>query len=518
MHRNPVQIGDGPMVPNEGIGGQFAIHVRLEQDAGAARLECFAKTHRAHPPEPLERRPVDSKNRLPIGIVVADDFVVRLTNRDQKRPFHHSELGVRPKTGPHPYSDRVRIEGRGVDGLGAHRGQLARNGAEKLRATTIEPHHRICDHLVPGSHPRPEPSGGDRDGTRKGAVDTEKGRHLWESMKMQVVVASHPSALLHDTGPHHPERPARIEAIDAGIDDSGLKRHDIVSPFIERGELAQVHDLSYIEMIHGFCDAGGGALDMDTFVSRDSWDAALTAAGGVRAIVEELDSRADGTGFALCRPPGHHALSNHAMGFCLFNNVAVSAAYLRSRGERVAILDWDVHHGNGTQAMLGDDPGCLYVSLHQDHFYPFEGGIEDIDHGEAEGTIVNIPLPAGTAGDVYRDAWVELVLPVVDQFEPSWIFISAGFDAHAADHLAHLRLESPDYGWMASHLSEIHPAYRTIVVLEGGYDLTALRESARATLLGLSGEWDSHGSRVSPPQSVTAVKSAATAIARHWSI
>ena len=335
---------------------------------------------------------------------------------------------------------------------------------------------------------------------------------------MQVVVASHPSALLHDTGRRHPERPARIEAVRAGIDESGLEIVEIESPEIERSELALVHDPSYIEMIQGFCASGGGALDMDTFVSPESWEAALTAAGGVRALVEELETLHDATGFALARPPGHHALADKAMGFCLFNNVAVTAAYLRSKGERVAILDWDVHHGNGTQAMLGDDPGTLYVSVHQDHFYPFEGTVHDIDEGEAKGTVVNIPLPAATAGDVYRQAWSDLVVPVVSQFEPSWVFVSAGFDAHANDHLAHLRLESSDYGWMAAKLREAHPANRVVVVLEGGYDLDALRQSARATVLGLSGESASPGSRVSPPQSATAVESAASAIARHWSI
>ena len=335
---------------------------------------------------------------------------------------------------------------------------------------------------------------------------------------MEVVVASHPSALLHDTGRRHPERPQRVEAVRAGIEESGLEVHTIESPPIERSELALVHDPSYIEMIHRFCEMGGGALDMDTFVSSESWEAALTAAGGVRALVEELESGGAVAGFALCRPPGHHALAGRAMGFCLFNNVAVTAAYLRSKGERVAILDWDVHHGNGTQAMLGDDSGTLYVSLHQDNFYPFEGNARDIDEGDAKGTIVNIPLPAATAGDVYRQAWAGMVMPVVAQFAPSWVFVSAGFDAHADDHLAHFRLESSDFGWMAARLSELHPPNRTVVVLEGGYDLDALRESARATVLGLSGETFPDGSRLSPPQSATALESAAAAIARHWSI
>lgn len=336
---------------------------------------------------------------------------------------------------------------------------------------------------------------------------------------MEVVVASHPSALRHDTGPRHPERPERLKAVMAGLEDTGLELHHITSPRIERSELALVHDSSYIEMIQTFCELGGGALDMDTFASEASWEAALTAAGGVRALVDELSDRDDRTGFALTRPPGHHATANQAMGFCLFNNVAVTAAYLRSRGERVAILDWDVHHGNGTQEMLSDDPGALYVSLHQSHFYPFAGELDDIDRGAAKGTTVNIPLPAGTAGDVYRRAWSELVLPVTEQFEPSWVLISAGFDAHTSDYLANLHLIAEDYGWMTSRLSAIHPAQRTITALEGGYDLTALRQSSRAAVLGLVDGFHSDREPLeSPISSTAALEDAAAAIGRYWTV
>ncbi|HUG08742.1 MAG TPA: histone deacetylase [Acidimicrobiia bacterium] len=336
---------------------------------------------------------------------------------------------------------------------------------------------------------------------------------------MEVVVAIHPSALRHDTGPRHPERAARVGAVLEGVRDSGLTFDEIVAPPIERSELALVHDSSYIEMIEKFCQLGGGALDMDTFAGPATWDAALTAAGGVRVLVEELVERSDATGFAVSRPPGHHAMPDRAMGFCIFNNVAVTAAYLRSRRERVAILDWDVHHGNGTQAMLADDAGVLYASIHQDGFYPFEGHIDDIDRGDAKGTVVNIPLPAGTAGDIYRRGWEELVLPVVAQFGPDWVLVSAGFDAHANDELASFFLESPDYGWMASRLASIHPPGRTIFALEGGYDLTALRESARQALLGLEGANATTGShRRSPDRAASALSAAAEAIGRHWRV
>lgn len=300
---------------------------------------------------------------------------------------------------------------------------------------------------------------------------------------------------------------------------TGLKTHEITSPPIERSELAIVHDPSYIEMIEQFCRLGGGALDMDTFASTASWEAALTAAGGVRALVEELSASEDATGLALTRPPGHHALPSRAMGFCLFNNTAITAAYLRSRGERVAILDWDVHHGNGTQEMLGDDPGALYVSIHQDHFYPYEGYVDDIESGAAKGTIVNIPLPEGTAGDVYRRAWAELVLPVVSQFEPDWVLISAGFDAHASDELASFFLDSSDYGWLAAGLADLHPPNRTVYALEGGYDLDALTESTRFALLGTSGvDPAPHSTHHSPPSASRYLAEAAEAIGRHWRV
>lgn len=334
---------------------------------------------------------------------------------------------------------------------------------------------------------------------------------------MEVVVASHPSAVLHDTGPRHPERSERVGAVLDGIRASNLSLVEITSPPIERSELALVHDPSYVEMIEKFCELGGGALDMDTFAGHASWEAALTAAGGVRAVVDELTEREDATGFAVTRPPGHHAMPDRAMGFCLFNNVAVTAAYLRSRGERVAVLDWDVHHGNGTQEMLLGDPGSLYASIHQDHFYPFEGHLEDIEMG-AKGTTINVPLPAATGGDVYRRAWSELVLPVLDQFEPDWVLVSAGFDAHASDELAGLNLHASDYGWMAHRLAGVHPTNRTLFALEGGYDLTALRDSTSAVLRGMSGEDFEPVSYHSPDGAVYALSRAAESIGRHWRV
>lgn len=204
------------------------------------------------------------------------------------------------------------------------------------------------------------------------------------------------------------------------------------------------------------------------------------------------------------------------MGFCLFNNVAVAAKLLRAEAASVAILDWDVHHGNGTQDLVGPDPGILYASIHQSPFYPFEGLVSDID-AEAKGTIVNIPVPAGTAGDLYRKAWDEVVLPVLSQFQPDWVLISAGYDAHADDMLANLRLDASDYGWMATRLTAIHPANRIILALEGGYDLTALHDCTAATLRGLAGLHEEvPPDRSSPRSALEAVERAAVAISRHW--
>lgn len=336
---------------------------------------------------------------------------------------------------------------------------------------------------------------------------------------MEVVVARHPSSLEHDTGPHHPERPDRVRAANRGVVGSGLEVTEIEAPPIEAVELALVHDISYVEMIKTLSSHGGGALDVDTVVSEQTWEAALTAAGAVRVLVEELEGRPDSTGIAITRPPGHHATADRAMGFCIFNNVAISAAQVRARGDRVAIVDWDVHHGNGTQAMLGDDPDVLYVSIHQDHFYPYEGNLSDINMGEAKGTNINIPVPAGTAGDVYRRAWGELVIPVVSAFAPDWVFVSAGYDGHLDDPLGGLSLVADDYGWLASRLAEVHPTNRTILALEGGYDLEAIEQSVAATLLGLAGSVeDTSEPLISPPEASDAVDAAVVEISRYWAI
>lgn len=335
---------------------------------------------------------------------------------------------------------------------------------------------------------------------------------------MELIVASHPSSLEHDTSKNHPERPQRVTAIRTGLAESSLDLVEVDSPPISRSELELVHDPSYIDMIDAFCSMGGGALDMDTIVSPETWTAALTAAGGVMAAIDELEGRSDATAFVLSRPPGHHALRDTAMGFCVFNNVAVAAATLRLRDQKVAILDWDVHHGNGTEDLLRDDEGVLYVSLHQSPFYPFSGELEAIDLPPSPGTVLNVPLPERTAGDVYREAWGLLVIPAVAQFAPDWVLVSSGYDAHYLDPLAGLRLVSDDYGWMTDQLRKIHPVNRTIFVLEGGYDLDALAESALATVEGLTGGFVPGEPFRSPSQAKEALARARITIGRHFPI
>lgn len=335
---------------------------------------------------------------------------------------------------------------------------------------------------------------------------------------MKVVVATHQSMLDHDTGPRHPERPARLEAAMRGVRASGLEVQVLEAPRAARSDLTTIHDERYVDALEAFCLQGGGHLDYDTVVSEVSWEAATRSVGAVLAVVEELEGESDDTsGLALTRPPGHHALRDRAMGFCMFNNVAIAAARLRSRKQRVAILDWDVHHGNGTQAVFGDAEEVLYVSLHQDDFYPYEGHLEDIDAG-APGTIVNVPLPSGTAGDVVREAWESIVMPVVTGFGPDWVLVSAGYDAHQADPIGGLGLVSSDYQWMAFRLSEAMPANRIVLALEGGYDLTAIEESVSSTLSGLSGQEPAGDPNASPARSRAALAAACATIGRRWTI
>jgi acetoin utilization deacetylase AcuC-like enzyme len=219
-----------------------------------------------------------------------------------------------------------------------------------------------------------------------------------------------------------------------------------------------------------------------------SWDTALLAAGAALEVVDGL-ARGDGdVAFVAARPPGHHALAAEPMGFCLLNNVAVAAATLAERGERVLIVDWDVHHGNGTQEIFWDDPSVLYVSTHEWPLFPGTGRASEVGGPRALGHVVNVPLPSGATGDVVRRAIDEVAAPAIDDFKPSWVLVSAGFDAHRADPLAGLELSSVDFAALASMVAAFAPQPgRLVLFLEGGYDLQALRQSVAAALGALVG-------------------------------
>jgi acetoin utilization deacetylase AcuC-like enzyme len=306
-----------------------------------------------------------------------------------------------------------------------------------------------------------------------------------------LVLATNPELDQHDTGPEHPEQPARLRAALSGIDAAGI-RDAVIRTEPRRAseeELALVHPRPYLEALRVFCEAGGGTVDPDTVAVPGSWDTALLAAGGGLAAIECLDEGAGDFAFVAARPPGHHASATRAMGFCLLNNIAVSAALLAERGERVLIVDWDVHHGNGTEDIFWDDPRVLYVSTHQSRLYPGTGAADETGGPNAEGLNVNIPLPSGATGDVVRRALERVAGPVVERFGPTWVLVSAGFDAHRADPLASLRLTAGDFSDLASTVTSFCPGLgRLILFLEGGYDLDALRMSVGSTLATLLGQ------------------------------
>jgi acetoin utilization deacetylase AcuC-like enzyme len=293
----------------------------------------------------------------------------------------------------------------------------------------------------------------------------------------------------HDAGRSHPERPARIRAVLEGLAAGSPPdaRRRLEPREATRADLERVHTAAYLEYLERFCAAGGGRLDADTGASAASWEAALLAAGSGLEAVDALE-RGDGD-FAFCavRPPGHHAVAERAMGFCLLNNVAVTAAALRDRGERVLIVDWDAHHGNGTQDIFYGDASVLYVSMHEWPLYPGTGRLDDRGTDAGVGTTVNFPLPAGATGDVYLEAIDSVVEPVAEIFDPTWVLVSAGYDAHRADPLTGLGLSAGDYADITARMMGLAAPRRLVVFLEGGYDLGALRDSTAATVSTLLG-------------------------------
>jgi acetoin utilization deacetylase AcuC-like enzyme len=295
-----------------------------------------------------------------------------------------------------------------------------------------------------------------------------------------------PRYLAHLTGPSHPERPSRVEAIDRRVRESGLG-DDLIRLQAAPAPLEwirAVHDEAYVHRVRESCARGDAIIDsMDTGISTHSFDVALLASGAGLVAADAVVSGQVEAAFAAVRPPGHHALRDTAMGFCLFNSAAVVARYLQGKHglKKVLIVDWDVHHGNGTQAMFWEDPTVFYFSVHQYPFYPGTGAAGEIGEGEGRGFTLNAPLPAGSTDDDYRRVFDERLLPAMESFDPDAVIISAGFDAHRADPIGGMDLTEAAYGALTRALiARGRGSRRVVSLLEGGYDLAALSASAEA--------------------------------------
>ena len=304
-----------------------------------------------------------------------------------------------------------------------------------------------------------------------------------------------PVYLRHDPGRSHPERSARLVATMDRIERAPWFE-DLVAVETEPCPvewLESVHAPEYVARAESACRAGAPYLDVpDVGISRDSFDVARVAAGAGLALADRLMAGEIDNGFSLARPPGHHAERALALGFCLFNNVAVLARYLQRRHalERILILDWDVHHGNGTQHSFEEDPTVLYASLHQYPFYPGTGGSSEEGTGAGKGTTVNCPMPAGARDALYEEAFRTRIMPAMERFRPDAVLLSAGFDAHADDPLAAVELSTDAYRWMSARVLEAadrHAGGRVLSLLEGGYSLEALPECVAAHLECLAG-------------------------------
>jgi len=303
-------------------------------------------------------------------------------------------------------------------------------------------------------------------------------------------VIYHPIYLEHETC-DHPERKERLIAILDKIESSGLDVEFITPRSATIDEVETNHSRDYIDQVRFMCEEqGGGYLDMDTVVSAKSYEAALMAAGGVMTGVDAVSDDLDNV-FALVRPPGHHALRGRGMGFCVFNNVAIATRYARKKFGRVLIVDWDVHHGNGTSASFYSDRSVMYFSTHQSPHYPGTGRVDEVGAKGAEGFTINVPLQPGTDDPGYLMVYREVLRPVALEFDPDIILVSAGQDAHQGDPLSSMRLSTEGFGAMASIVKEVADLCcegRMVATLEGGYNLEALSDSVVAVLRAFQGE------------------------------
>jgi len=297
----------------------------------------------------------------------------------------------------------------------------------------------------------------------------------------------HEDYLKHDTGRDHPESAKRLISIIQKLEEYGLMKGEIerLHPVIaSREDITLVHTDAYVRRVEAICDRGGGMLDPDTPLCRDSYNIALLAAGGLLKAVDEVMDESNNLKhlFALVRPPGHHATASNGMGFCIFNNLAIAAEHLKQNYglKRILIVDWDVHHGNGTQDLFFEDQSVLFFSAHQYPHYPYTGWIDEVGKGQGEGFTVNLPLPAGTDDAGYLYALTNVLVPIAAEFSPDFLLVSAGFDAHIRDPLASMRVTSSGFGLfmdMIVAIAEKNCEGRIAMALEGGYNLEAIAES-----------------------------------------
>lgn len=303
---------------------------------------------------------------------------------------------------------------------------------------------------------------------------------------MSTIIIQHDDCLRHNPGPNHPESAQRVKAVMSGLDDiRGLQK--LPAPLATTKQITRVHTAEFwAGLLADEPDEGHFAIDPDTFMNRGSIDAALRASGAICFAVDQVLADKALRAFCVVRPPGHHSESDKAMGFCLLNHIAIGAQQALSHPEikRVAIIDFDVHHGNGTQAAFEENQDVMYVSSHQYPLYPGTGHIEEV----GVGNILNMPLAAGDGSAAFRSTWSRLGLPAIHSFAPDLILISAGFDAHERDPLAQLEVQDADYHWITGEICDLatdSSQGRVVSILEGGYDMRALASASRAHVQGL---------------------------------
>jgi acetoin utilization deacetylase AcuC-like enzyme len=294
--------------------------------------------------------------------------------------------------------------------------------------------------------------------------------------------------LKHLPGDSHPERPERIQVLLDLASDLDTRRFQLTPPKpASRADVEKTHGVDHVRLVESTSAVNRFALDGDTITCRDSFGVSLLAVGGFITLLDAIAAKESPNGFALVRPPGHHALRNRAMGFCLFNSMAIGAEYLKRvyGAKKILIMDWDVHHGNGTQDAFYDDPSVLFISTHQFPFYPGSGAVNETGAANGAGYTINVPLPAGCADAEYLQVFQDIVVPAATKFQPEWILVSAGFDPHRRDPLGGMGVTEQAFGAMARSLLALANHFadgRIAFLLEGGYDLAGLRSSVAAVL------------------------------------